>query len=386
MHLHVSKRQGLISQSEIRAMTSECARLGGINLAQGVCDLEVPVEVREGAHKAIEDGINVYTRYDGLPALRQAIARKHEAQTGIPVDPETQIVASAGSTGIFHCVVLALLDPGDEVIVFEPFYSYHIATLQAAGVTPVFVRMEPPRWDITTGEIEKAVSPRTRAIILNTPSNPSGKVFSREEIEAVAGIARDRNLFVFTDEMYEHFVYGGVQHLSPVVVEGMADRTITTSGFSKIFSITGWRIGYCVCDEKWAQAIGHLNDLIYVCAPAPLQMGVVSGLNSLGRGYYDSVAGQYERKRDRICEALSSAGLQPHIPQGAYYVLADMSIVPGSGARERALEFLRSTGVASVPGSAFYHDHAGDHLCRFCFAKDDAVLDEACRKIADYRA
>lgn len=385
MGLYVSDRREWVAQSEIRNMSIECERIGGINLAQGVCDLEVPVQVRQGAHQAIEDGINVYTRFDGLRELREAIAAKHYKSTGIKVDPETEVVAGSGTTGAFYCTALALLNPGDEVIVFEPYYSYHISTLRAAGAVPVYVRMMPPEWDIPEKVLREAISPRCRAIILNTPANPSGKVFSLRELELIARIAKANDLFVFTDEIYENFVYDGLRHIPPVTIDGMRERTITISGFSKIFSITGWRVGYCVCDSKWSRTIGYFNDFIYVCAPAPLQMGVVKGLNELDYHYYETVAGEYLHKRDRICGSLHAAGLEPFVPKGAYYVLTDMSSVPGAGSKEKALHFLKQTGVACVPGKAFYHDDAGDNLARFCFAKEDHILEQACRKIESFR-
>ncbi len=385
MGLKLSDRQELVSQSDIRSMTIECDRIGGINLAQGVCDLEVPLAVRQGAHDAIENGINTYTRFDGLKPLREAIAAKHEASTGMAVDPEGEIITSAGTTGVFFCAVMSLLNPGDDVIVFEPYYGYHIATLRAAGAVPVFVRMDPPDWSIPKDRLLNAVTKRTRAIILNTPANPSGKVFSRKEIEMIAELACRHDLFVFTDEIYEDFVYDGLKHIPPVTIDGMRERTITIAGFSKIFSITGWRVGYCVCDKKWARSIGYFNDLIYVCAPAPLQMGVVRGLSTLGRGYYETIARDHQIKRDRICSSLASIGLTPYVPRGSYYVLADMGPVPGKTSREKAMYFLEKTGVASVPGKAFYHDDAGDHLCRFCFAKEDPILEQACRMIEGFR-
>ncbi|HQJ07680.1 MAG TPA: pyridoxal phosphate-dependent aminotransferase [Deltaproteobacteria bacterium] len=381
MGLYLSDRQEWVARSEIRNTSIECERGGGINLAQGVCDLEVPGEVRQGAHRAIEDGINVYTRFDGLRELREAIGRKYTASTGIEVDPESEVIASSGTTGAFYCAALALLNPGDEVIVFEPYYSYHISTLRAVGALPVYVRMSPPDWAVSEREIEQAMTPRCRALVLNTPANPSGKVFSRAELEMIAGLARAHDLFVFTDEIYEDFVYDGIRHIPPAVIEGMRERTVTTSGFSKIFSITGWRIGYCICDRKWARSIGFFNDLIYVCAPAPLQMGVVEGLNELGTDYYEMVARQYQCKRDLLCGALHKAGLVPFVPKGAYYVLADMSPVPGADSKEKAMHFLKETGIACVPGKAFYHDDAGESLARFCFAKEDHILEQACLRI-----
>lgn len=381
MGLKLSKRHEWVLQSEIRNMSIECDRMGGINLSQGVCDLKVPAEVAQGAKRAIDNGINAYTRYDGLAELRQAIAAKTIKFNGLDVDPESEIVVSGGTTGALYCACLALLDPGDEVILFEPYYGYHVSTLVATRAVPVYVRTEPPEWRFSEARLESAVTEKTRGIIVNTPSNPSGKVFNLEELELLAAFARRHDLFVFTDEIYEHFVYDGRRHISPATLPGMKDRTITISGVSKSFSITGWRIGYCMCDARWAQTIGHFNDLIYVCAPAPLQMGAAKGLLDLDTDYYDRISNAHEIKRDKICEALAAAGLEPHIPQGAYYVLADISNLAGDNSKARAMNLLRKTGIACVPGEAFYHDHAGEDLARFCFAKEAPVIDEACTRI-----
>ena len=381
MSLQLSSRHEWVMQSEIRNMSIECDRVGGINLSQGVCDTEVPFDVRRGAQEAIDQGVNTYTRYDGLPELREAIAAKQHRFTGLAVDPESEIIVSAGATGAMYCACLALLNPGDEVIVFEPFYGYHISTLVATGAVPVYVPMEPPDWTFSYEALERARTPRTRAIIINTPANPTGKVFNRAELEVVARFADIFDLFVFTDEIYEHFLYDGSRHIAPATIPGMTRRTITISGLSKTYSITGWRIGYCICDSRWAKVIGYFNDLIYVCAPAPLQMGAAKGLNALGRDYYDGLSRMYKAKRDRICEALTNAGMNPYIPGGAYYVLADISRLPGENSKQRAMSLLDKTGVACVPGMAFYHDAGGEALARFCFAKEDGILDEACRRI-----
>ncbi|MCK4809738.1 MAG: pyridoxal phosphate-dependent aminotransferase [Candidatus Omnitrophica bacterium] len=385
MNLKLSNRHEWVIQSEIRNMSIECGRIGGINLSQGVCDLEVPELVRMGAKSAIDKGINSYTRYDGIDELRAAIAKKHKVFTGRDVNPETEIVVSAGATGALYCACLALLNPGDEAIVFEPYYGYHISTLIATQAVPVYVRMNPPKWMFSKEDLEAVVTERTKGIIVCTPSNPSGKVFSREELDMIAGFAERYNLFVFTDEIYEHFVYDGREHISPVTLPGMRDRTITISGLSKTFSITGWRIGYSICDAKWSQAIGYFNDLVYVCAPAPLQMGVARGLKELKPGYYQKISEEYRGKRNMICDALNKAGLKPYIPQGAYYVLADISGLPGESCKERAMYLLHKTGIACVPGEAFYHDDSGEGLARFCFAKDNAVLDKACQKLEELR-
>lgn len=381
MGLELGKRHEWVLQSEIRNMSIECDRIGGINLSQGVCDTEVPLEVRVGAREAIEEGVNTYTRYDGLSEIRVAIAAKQYAFAKMKVDPENEIIVSAGATGALYCACLALLNPEDEVIVFEPYYGYHVSTLIATQARPVYVRMEPPDWTFSPDDLERAVSTRTRAIILNSPANPSGKVFSLRELEVLAGLASRHDLFVFTDEIYEHFVYGENGHIPIATLPGMRERTITISGLSKTFSITGWRIGYCLCDARWARPIGYFNDLIYVCAPAPLQLGVARGLMSLDSRYYSSLADIYRVKRDKICQALSRGGFRPHVPEGAYYVLADISSVPGRNGKERAMKILNNLKVACVPGEAFYHAEGGDNLARFCFAKDDLVLEEACRRI-----
>ncbi len=381
MSLELSKRHEWVLQSEIRNMSIECDRVGGINLSQGVCDTEVPAPVRKGAQNAIEQGLNTYTRYDGIKELRDAIALKQKSFSNMEADPETEIVVSAGATGALYCTCLALLNPGDEVIVFEPYYGYHISTLVATGAVPVYVRLKSPEWMFSRVDLESARTEKTRAIIVNTPANPSGKTFSLNELQTISEFAVEHDLFVFTDEIYEHFIYDDLQHIPPASLPGMKDRTITISGFSKTFSITGWRIGYAICDARWAQTIGYFNDLVYVCAPAPLQAGVAAGLKSLGMDYYGRLSAEYEYKRDMICSALDRAGLTPYIPQGAYYVLADISRVPGKSSKDKAVYILKKTGVACVPGMAFYHDASGESLARFCFAKENNIIEEACKKL-----
>ena len=344
----------------------------------------MPSTIREQAHLGIENGTNSYTRFDGLAQLREAIARKLCQHNGIHADPETEIVVSAGSTGAFYCACLALLDPGDEVILFEPYYGYHRNTLLAVEAVPRFVTLNPPDWSFTKSDLEKAATSRTKAIVINTPGNPSGKVFSRAELEITAEFAERHDLFVLTDEIYEHFVYDGRSHLSPASIAGMADRTITISGFSKTFSITGWRIGYAVAAERWARRIGYMNDLVYVCAPSPLQYGVAMGLAQLERSFYQDLSLEYARKREKICNVLEHAGLQPCIPQGAYYVLADVSSLPGRNSKDKAMFLLDQTGVASVPGEAFFHSGSRKNLVRFCFATTDEKLEEACSRLKKF--
>ena len=382
MAIKLSRRCALITQSEIRAMSLECDRLNGINLAQGVCDTPVPAEVIAGAKRGMDEGVNAYTRYDGIAPLRRAVAGKMKSLYGLSVDAETEIVASAGSTGAFYSACLALLDPVDEVILFEPFYGYHVSTLEAVAVVPRFVRLRAPDWSFDMKDLAAAAGPKTKAIIINTPANPSGKVFTRAELEAVAAFAQERDLVVFTDEIYEHFVYDGRTHLPPAAVPGLRERCVTISGASKTFSVTGWRVGYAVAKPEWARMIGYMSDLIYVCAPAPLQAGVAAGLMELPGSYYEGLRADYAAKRAMVCGALEKAGLPPVSPQGAYYVLADVSRLPGRTGKERAMHLLGRTGVAAVPGEAFFsHPEDGYGLARFCYAKTDEDLKEACLRL-----
>lgn len=381
MPLSLSRRAARTVQSEIRAMSIACEKVQGINLAQGVCDTEVPLPVREGAKQAMDQGINSYTRAEGLAPIRQAIAGKMRSFNGIECDPETEVVVNSGSTGSFYATCLALLNPGDEVILFEPYYGYHLNTLIAVEAVPLYVTLRAPDWTFSREDLERTVTLRTKAIVLNSPANPSGKVFSREEMEWISGFARRHDLFVFTDEIYEYFVFEG-QHISMATLPGMRERTITMSGYSKTFSITGWRIGYTVCDRRWAQGIAYFHDLIYVCAPAPLQIGVAEGIRQLPQSFYADIGKEYVQKRDLLCNTLREIGLTPSVPKGAYYVLSDASILPGNTSREKAMYLLRETGVASVAGSAFYHDGGGENLIRFCFAKTDPELAEACRRLS----
>jgi aminotransferase len=380
MSLSLSSRAARTAQSEIRIMSLECEKVKGINLAQGVCDTEVPDVVRAGAKQAIDGGLNSYTRCEGIAELRQAVAEKMLTFNGIECDPETEVIISAGSTGSFYTACLALLNPGDEVILFEPYYGYHLHTLVAVDAVPLFVTLQAPDWKFSPDALERVVTPRTRGIMINSPGNPSGKIFTRQELEAIAAFAQKHDLFIFTDEIYEYFLYEG-RHVSMATLPGVRSRTITMSGYSKTFSITGWRIGYTVCDRKWAQAIAYFNDLVYVCAPAPLQRGVAEGIRKLPQEFYRQISDEYIQKRDLLCGTLQEIGLTPSIPKGAYYVLADASILPGATGKEKSMYLLRETGVATVAGSAFFHGSGGDNLLRFCFAKTDAELDEACRRL-----
>jgi aminotransferase len=383
--LRLSQISPHIIQSEIRSMTVECDRIGGVNLAQGVCDTEVPAPVVRRAIEAIHEGYNIYTRLDGVAPLREAIARKLERDNGLTVDPEGEVLVTSGATGGLYAAALALLDPGDEVILFEPFYGYHLNTLLSLRVKPVAVPLDEGNWALDLDRLRSAVTAKTRAIIVNTPSNPCGKVFSRAELEAIAALAQQHDLFVFTDEIYEYFVFEGAEHVSLATLPGMKERTITISGLSKTFSITGWRVGYLAADRRWLGAIGYFHDLTYVCSPSPFQYGAAAGLVELPRSFYAGLSSEYQAKRDKLCSALTDAGLTPSIPSGAYYVLADVSRLPGANAKEKARSLLCESKVAAVAGTAFFAGGRGENLLRFCFAKRDEDLQRACDLLRELR-
>lgn len=368
-------------QSDIRRMSRECEAIGGINLAQGICDLPTPPAVALGAQRAIDERKSTYSRYEGVEMLRKAIAMKLQRDHGFTVDPENQIVVTVGSTGAFAIVCLALFDPGDEVVLLEPYYSYHLNTLRVAECVPRFVTMTPPDWTIDLKALERKIGPKTRAVVLCTPNNPCGKVLTKDEIQAVGALCEKHDLLLITDEIYEYIVFDGLKHTSPATVGNLADRTIMIGGFSKTFSITGWRIGYLVAPPDLAKSIGLLNDLHYVCAPTPLQIGVAQGILEIGPSYYDGLAKSYQGLRDMLVKSLRAAGFDPFPPQGAYYLLSGFKRFGWKDARTAVTELLERAKIACVPGTAFYQRPVGDTVIRFCFAKEEPILAEACKRI-----
>jgi len=374
-----SKISSRIIQSEIRNMSIECAKVEGINLSQGFSDTDLAPEISVAAKKAIDNGINHYTRYDGLSELRNALALKLQKYNHIVADPERNITVTNGSTAGLFCVLYALCKPEDEIIVFEPYYGYHLNTIFALNLVPKYARLKPPDWKIELSKLEKLCSSRTRAIIVNTPTNPSGKVFTELELREICRFAKRHNIYVITDEIYEYFLYDETIHISPGSFKEYIRNVITISGYSKTFSITGWRVGYVVSPPEIARDIGFVHDLFYVCAPAPLQMGVTAGILELGQEFYDSLRNSYQCKRDMICDALDRARLTPIVPKGAYYVLADIASVPGKTSKQKVMRLLKDTGIAAVPGEAFFHGDTGGSVARFCFAKKDEIIEKASR-------
>jgi aminotransferase len=377
----ISDRLRGLVQSDIRRMSRECERVGGINLGQGICDLPTIPELVDGACEAIQSSRATYSKFEGIDLLRERIAAKIERFNGFHVDPASEIVVTIGSTGGFATAAMATLNPGDEVILFEPYYGYHLNTLKVLGITTKYVPLQLPDWSIDFDLLRAAFGPKTRGIVVCTPCNPCGKVFTRDELEKIAALCREFGAWCYTDEIYEYIVFDGKRHLSMAAVD--RDITITISGFSKTFSVTGWRIGYVAADKRVAASIGLVNDLFYVCAPTPLQWGIARALE-IGDDYYRNLAADYEKKRDMCAAALREGGFRPFIPQGAYYMLAE---IPDGFAdsREAAMALIEEAGVASVPGPSFYASDRGDRLLRFCFAKDFAALEEACRRLSAFR-
>jgi len=382
--MRIAKRLQDLAQSDIRRMTRECERVGGINLGQGICDLPTPPLVRDGAIAAIRENRSTYSFAEGTRELREAISRKLQRDNGLRADPASEICVTVGASGAYACAIQALLDPGDGILLFEPYYGYHLNAALIAGFTPEFLTLPPPHFALREEALAKAVTPRTRAVVLCTPSNPSGKMYSRAELEALARVAQERDLLVITDEIYEYIRYDGRAHVSPAAIPGLRERTVTIMGLSKTFSITGWRLGYAVAPPGLTRAITLVNDLNYVCAPTPLQLGAAAGFNA-PQSYFAELQSGYQRKRDLTCDALRAAGLPPIVPEGAYYVLADCTSMGLATSREAAMALLEKTGVASIPGSAFYRGPEGEKLLRFCFAKDDGVLEQACGKLRALR-
>ena len=371
-----SRRTRDLVQSDIRAMTQRCRELGGVNMGQGICDTPPPPDLLREVMPAIEAGHNTYSRFDGVAPLREILAAKLAAYNGMTVDPETELVVTLGSTGAFAATLTALCDPGDRLLLFEPYYGYHLNTARVVGLEPVLVPLGRGDFALDVAALE-AAAPGARAIVVNTPGNPSGRVFSRRELQTIAEVCQRHDLLCITDEIYEYFLYDGRPHISLATLPGMAQRTVTISGYSKTFSITGWRIGYAAAPRALATAIGLVADLYYACAPTPLQHAVAGAIAALGEGYYSALAKEYQAKRDQFCGVLAEVGLSPHVPEGAYYVLAETQAVGCASAADAAMRLLEDAGVAGIPGTAFYQSPRGEELIRFCYGKEQAALDQA---------
>lgn len=367
----------------LRALTLVIDKVpGGINLGQGVCDLDTPAPLLEGARACMEGGDRqLYTPYAGLPELRAAIASKLRRHNQLDYGPENVAVCS-GSSGAFYAAGTTLLETGDEVILFEPFYSYHDSTVRLLGGVPVAVPLDRATLAFDAAAMARALTKRTRAVMLNTPGNPSGKVWTRSELEHVASLLDGTDIVVLTDEVYEYMTFDGREHISPATVPGLAERTLTLNSFSKTFSITGWRIGFLAGPAAIVEKCGIVFDQMEVCAARPMQRGVQRALEQLPDGFYAELRAGYQRKRDAFCAALQDAGFRFTAPQGAYYVLADYGAVFGDLEPYPAvLRMIERIGINAVPGDLFYQAKAGVRSMRFQFAVDWPKLNEACRRL-----
>ena len=382
--LFADRIEGL-QQNDIRRMSLECTKVDGINIGQGICDQPVEPIIKQAAIKAIQEDRSTYTRLDGIDELRQRIARKVRDYNKVPCDADGEVIVNVGSTGSFVCACLALVNPGDEVILFSPFYGYHLNILRVCQATTKYVPLRPPDWSYDKAALEAAFSSRTKFILVNTPSNPSGKVFTRDELSHIASLCVKHDALCVTDEIYEYILYDGRTHVSPGSLPGMEDRTLTISGFSKTYAMTGWRIGYTVARKPIAAKLAVLNDLLNICAPSPLQYGVVAAFD-LPESYYTGMRRDYTLKRDMTVEACREAGLKPYPPQGSYYMLADVSDLGFKDDQEAARVILERSRIAVIPGGSFYpHPRDGRTLIRLCYAKKMPDLEEACRRIRTLR-
>lgn len=380
MDSKLAQRVRNLKQSDIRRFSILCNQVGGVNLGQGICDQPAPQPVKRGAIHAIEEDLAIYTHLRGIAELRAAVAQKLARFNKINVDPETEVTVTVGSAGAFACACMALLDPGDEVINFSPFYGYHTNMLRLLGVETRFVDLRPPDWRFSTDELSAAFSDKTRFVLVNTPSNPSGKIFTREELTAIARLCRERDVLIVTDEIYEYITFDR-PHVSMASLPEAAGRTITISGGSKTYAITGYRVGYAAGPAAIIDKMAVLHDVLYICAPSISQHAMLGGL-TLPDSYYEEMCRDYRVKRDMLAASLTRAGFTCFVPEGAYYMLVSFPAGRYRDDTDAAERLLSEVGVASIPGSAFYfHPADGANQLRFCFAKQTPALEEACRRI-----
>lgn len=380
-------RAKFLEQSDIRAVTQRVNAVGGINLGQGVCDLPTPQPIKNRARQAIADDHSIYSHYAGIEPLRRAILEKEQAYNDVPARSPDEVVVGVGSTGAFVSAAFTLLEEGDEVILFEPFYGYHKNILELTGASITYVPLGGPDSTFERATVEEAITPRTKAIIVNTPANPSGKVWTRDELSTLLDLMQGHDLVAITDEIYEYMLYDGAEHVSLASLPGAYERTITLSGFSKAYNVTGWRLGYGVAPAPIAERMGLMNDLLYICAPRPLQHAALAAFEDLDAEYVDDLQADYATRRRLLCETLEEVGFDVPWPDGAYYVLARFDhlaeVRSGFDDDKQAVETLvQEAKVASVTGRSFYDDPSdGRYQLRFCFAKEIPVLEQACEQL-----
>ncbi len=373
----ISAKAGSFTESVIREMSRLSDLHGAINLAQGFPDFPAPEEVKEAARRAIAEDHNQYPITWGTSAFRAAIAEHYQRWYGMTVDPEAEICVTCGSTEAMIAAMLAALNPGDEVVVFEPFYENYNPDAIIAGVVPRHVSLRPPDWTFDEGELRSAFNDRTRAVVLNSPNNPTGKVFERDELEAIARLCERFDAIAITDEIYEHITYDGARHVPIAAIPGMEERTITISALSKTYAVTGWRVGWAVAAPALMAGFRSVHDFLTVAAATPLQAAGVEAL-ALPDGYYVRIRQEYAERRARMLGVLEQVGFETTVPRGAYYVMADIAHLGLGDDVQTAQHLVEHTGVAVVPGSSFFSDpELGRHLVRFAFCKRLETLDAA---------
>jgi len=378
----LSAKAEQFTESVIREMTRLAMKHGAVNLSQGFPDFAAPAEIKEAARQAISDDINQYAITWGAKPLRDAIAEKFERTQGVRVDPEREITICCGSTEAMMSTMLAIINPGDEIVVFEPFYENYGPDAILSGATPRFVKLRPPDWTYDEQELAAAFGPHTKAIILNTPNNPTGKVFTRRELEFIRDLCVRWNTFCITDEIYEHILYDGTEHISMARIDGMRDRTIVINGMSKTYSVTGWRVGWAIAPPEPTAAIRKVHDFLTVGAAAPLQQAGAVALKS-PQSYYEKLAADYTVRRERLLRILTAAGFTVFKPHGAYYIMTDISGFGFPDDVAFAKFLVEKVGVAVVPGSSFYNDaRDGATEVRFTFCKKETTLAAAEQRLS----
>jgi aspartate/methionine/tyrosine aminotransferase len=381
----VSHKASLFTESVIREMTREALKYGAVNLSQGFPDFAAPDDIKQKAIEAIQGDINQYAITWGAKTFRDAIALKTRSYLGLEIDPETEITVTCGSTEGMIAAMMATVDPGDEVIIFEPFYENYAPDAILSDAQPRYVPLKAPEWSFDQQELRAAFSEKTKAIIICNPNNPTGKVFRRDEMEFIAGLCKEFDALCFTDEIYEHIIYprtgAEIQHISMAQIEGMRERTVIVNSMSKTYSVTGWRVGYCIAPPEITSGIRKVHDFLTVGAAAPLQAAGAYAL-SLPPEYYDKLQSEYRARRDLLLPVLTEAGFKTFVPDGAYYIMTDISAFGFPDDVEFTRHLIREIGVACVPGSSFYSvSQRGQQQVRFCFCKSDETLNRAADRL-----
>lgn len=381
MKNYSSNRAMKFTESVIRDMTRVCLKHQGVNLAQGFPDFPAPPEIKEAAMKAIHSDFNQYAITWGTPALRQAIANKFDWYNGVKVDPDTEITVCCGSTEAMIASLMAIVNPGEEVIVFEPFYENYGPDTILCDAKPRFITLHEPDWHFDEKELVQVFNNRTKAIVINTPNNPTGKVFTREELQFIADLCLKWGVVAVTDEIYEHILYDGAEHISIASLPGMRDQTITINSISKTYSLTGWRVGWAIASAHLTSSIRKVHDFLTVGAPHPLQEAAAMALR-LDQSFYGVLAREYQERRDFLLNVLEDTGFRVYCPHGAYYIMTDVSSFGFSDDVTFAYYLVEKIGVATVPGSSFYSvPSLGGTKIRFCFPKKMETLQQAAEKL-----